>query len=896
MYAPGVKIYISTQNNGIIDVSGDVTQGTMVRRSDGVSTFSFSLQNPFRKYAGIFTPNDRIIVMMKRISWVRVFTGYLNQVPLVTAWPSTVQMTASCSLKRLQYWFWDPGLPASQNMVAQAMSSAANADDGGTAAAVLAVLQNVVGWPSTNVHIAGMPQGWSTWAYKIAQEIKADSADADSLAQQFYASLGAGGIVGGVTGGGVTVPSGALKAGTYAGQSLTTSQVQAATLIYNVVMQLGGTVNDAVVAIMTAYQESRLGANAGSSASAIGLYQQNPADGWGTAAQVANDTYAATAFAKALLALSGRSSMTDAQQAQAVQRSAYADGSPYAQWQTMATAVVSQLSATGSSSAANVPSAASTAATKTGKATGAQLLGTALNLVDTHSIAYQDGGDSAYTSATPTLLDCSSFVQWVYYHTLGSIGSCPRTSQEQSTWVTEIDAVTALNTPGALLFYGAPGSASHVEVSCGTGSSSVGAHNSADGVGVTGAGAYSNANPLGYAFGGLAPGVDYSATTGASPAYKSVPTNGAALAAGSPAATGGAASATSSSTAPVTQLGSGSLQVSPASTQPWYNPNDPFDTLFGSTPWLPTFDSDAMNIAEILTGPRALMADSPLLPYIKNLFGSCMRSYCSAPNGDLIAWFPDFYGIWGTAAIMQIESIELQDFTVYWDDENLVTHQFAVAAPAQQIDLGSGQVSEISISSSTGDQSIPEDLLFAMTTMGIASIDIPAIMYALFGLDATTAATSKFTDYVYKRFGARPDMEQLPGITGPQGEFFAALFLFMRSWAYQYDADVPMTFMPELWPGMLLQVPDFSFQAYVTTVTHAFQMGDDGYFSTTANIAAPARIPGSGNDSGGQLIGLPIAGGLVTGSNAPNPAAGTATAATSPGSSAGLTGTTAGGT
>jgi hypothetical protein len=875
MYAPGIKCYIATQNNGIIDVSDDLTQGTMVRRSDGVSTFSFTLQNPFRKYAGVFTPNDRIIVMMKRVSWVRVFTGYLNQVPLVTAWPSSVQITASCSLKRLQYWFWDPGLPASQTMVAQAMASAANPDDGGTSAAIIAVLQNVVGWPSSKVHIAGMPQAWSAWAYKIAQEIQSDAADADSLAQQFYASLGAGGIVGGVTGGGVTVPSGALKAATYGGVALTTAQAQTATLIYNVVMQMGGTANDAVVAIMTAYQESRLGANEGSSASAIGLFQQNPADGWGTAAQVANDTYATQAFTKTLLALSNRSTMTDAQQAQAVQRSAYADGSPYAQWQTMATAVVTQLSADGTSSLANVPSTSSTSATKTGKATGTQLLGTALNLVDTYSVPYQEGNDSAYTVAVPTVLDCSSFVQWVYYHTTGSIGGCPRTSEEQSTWVSEISVTQALNTPGALLFYGAPGSSSHVEISCGTGANSVGEHTTGTYAAVVSAGPYSNANPYGFSFGGLAPNVDYSGTPGTSPAYKSVPANGAAMAAGSPASAG-----TTTSVSPSSELANGGLQVTSASTQPWYNPSDPFDALFGSSPWIPTFDTDAMNIAQILTGPRALMADSPLLPYVKNMFGSCMRSFCSAPNGDLIAWFPDFYGIWGTAAVMQIESIELQDFTVYWDDEQLVTHQFVTAAPQDQIDLGSGQVSSISITSSTGDQSIPQDLLFAMTTMGIASIDIPAIMYALFGLDPTTAAAKTFTDYVYKRFGARPDMEQLSGIVGPQGEFFGALFLFMRSWAYQYDADVPMTFMPELWPGMLIQVPDFSFQAYCTTVTHTFQLGEGGYFNTTANIAAPARIPGSGNDSGGQLIGLPVAGGLVSGTNLPNAATGTAATGT----------------
>jgi cell wall-associated NlpC family hydrolase len=874
LYAPGIKAYVSTQNNGIIDISDDLTQGTMVRRSDGISTFSFSLQNPFRKYSGVFTPNDRIIVMMKRVSWVRTFTGYLNQVPLVTAWPSTVQLTASCSLKRLQYWFWDPGLPQSQNMVAQAMSSAANPDDGGTAAAVISVLQNVVGWPAANVHIAGMPQAWSAWAYQIAQAIKADTAAADALAQAFYASLGAGGVVGGVTGGGTTVPSGAIGAGTYAGQTLTAAQAQAATLIYNTIIQMGGSTNDAIVAIMTAYQESRLGANAGSSPSAIGLFQQNPAMGWGTAAQAANDTTATQSFGKVLLSLSNRSTMTDAQQAQAVQRSAFADGAPYAQWQSLATTIVSQLTATGSSSLANVPSTASNAATKTGKAAGTQVLGVAINLVDTHQIPYQEGGDSGYTSADPTLLDCSSFVQWVYYHATGSIGSCPRTSQEQSLWATPIPLQQALNTPGALLFIGPPGAATHVAVSAGTGSNMVGAENS-----TTIAKVDSTAG-WGFTSGGLMPSVDYSGTPGTSAAYSAVPANGAAMAAGAP----GAASA-GTSVLPQSQLADGALQVTPSSTQPWFNPADPFDALFGSSPWLPTFDADAANVAEILTGPRALMADSPILPYIKNLFGSCMRSYCSAPNGDLIAWFPDYYGIWGTAAVMQIESIELQDFTVYWSDENLVTHQFVVAAPAQQINLGSGVAGGITISAPSGTQSIPEDLLFALTTMGIASIDVPAIMSALFGLDATPASAKAFTQYVYNRFGARPDLEQLPGLVGPQGEFFAALFLFMRSWAYQYDADVPMTFMPELWPGMLIQVPDYSFQAYVTTVTHTFQMGPGGFFNTSVNIAAPARMPGSGNNSGGQLIGLPVAGGLVSGTNLPvtnlaNPNPNTATAGT----------------
>lgn len=854
MYSPGIKIYISTQGSGIIDVSDDVTAGNLVRRSDGVSSLSFTLQNPFRKYSGVLTPNDRIIVMMKRISWLRVFTGYLNAVPLVTAWPSSVQITASCSLKRLQYWFWDPGLPASQNMVAMAMAKATNPDDGGTSNAVLAILQNVVGWPASKVHIAGIPQAFGTWAYKIAQAVQADTAEADQLAQQFYATLGAGGTVGGTTGGGVTVPSGALKPGTYGGVQLNDTQASYAVLIYNVAMQMGGTTRDATVGIMTAYQESRLQNLNYGTGSSLGLFQQISGGAWGTAAQRLNPTHAAQAFFSVLLKISNRDSMTLDQEAQAVQRSGYPTA--YAQWQTMATQVVNILAnGQGASSLGNSPAFSTlTGNNKAGKTNCTQLLGTALGLVESHQIPYQEGGDSPPNVAVPALLDCSSFVQWCIYHTLGSLGNCPRTSQDQSAWCQAsgqiISADQGMNIPGALMFIGQPGAATHVEMSCGTGQNTVGSHHSGTNAGVIqSAGAWTCA--------GLVPGFDYSAFKGKAPAYKSVPG-------------GGQLSSGAGGFTPDSAQG---LQTSPSSTEPWYNPNDPFDKLFGPNPWFPVFDSESATESSVFTGPRALLNDQPLLPYLKNLFGSTMRSYSSAPNGDLIAWFPDYYGIWGTAAIMRVEPIELQDFTVYWDDTNLVTHQYTIAPPAQQIDLGSGTSLGISIPS-TG-QTIPLDVIYAMTTTGIASIDIPAIMYALFGLEPTKAAAQKFIDYIYNRFGARPDLEQLPGIVGPQGEFFSSLFLFMRSWAYQYNADIPLTFMPELWPGMLLQIPEFSFQAYCTTVTHSWQMGSGGFFNTSVNIAAPARLPGSGNDSGGQLIGLPVAGGLTAGSNLPIPGLGT---------------------
>lgn len=826
LYSPGVKVYLATQHHGTLDVSADLTSGKLVRRSNGVSSFTFMLQNVRRKYDGIFMPNDRIIVMMKRLTWLRTFTGYLNSVPLVTAWPQDIQFTASCSLKRLQYFYWDPALASSQTLVAQAMAAAKSPDDGGTANAVLTLLNNVVGWPPSKVHIAGIPQSWVKWAYKIAKNVAAETAQADKLAEQFFSTLGGNGVIGGQLGGGVAA-TGALKTGTYGGATIDKNQAAIATLIYNMAVTMGGSTRDAAVGIMTSMTESALGADPGTNSGrggSYGIFQQTPAAGWGTVAQVTQPSYAARAFYQRLLKIANRNSMTEWMEAQTVQRSAFSDGSNYQRWAALGNQIASVLSNTsnGSSSLGNSTAFQNLARQgKAGKVSGYDLLQTALNLVQTHpTIPYQEGGDSPPNTPAGqiTFLDCSSFVQWVVFNATGSLNGCPRTADTQSSWCKSrgkiITAEQGMNTPGALMYFGPVGGAGHTEISLGDGVHTVGAHSGGTYAGVVTSKGY-------WSFAGLPPAMDYSGTPGGSPGL---------------------------GTSGVSTTG---VQLSPANQQPWYNPNDPFDRLFGSAPWVPQFDTDSAAIAAAFTGVRSLLPDSPLLPFIKNLITSCMRSFSSAPNGDLIAWFPDYYGLWGTAAVMRIEPVELQDFSVFWDDTNFVTHQYTAAPPAIGIDLATATLANVGP-------------VIALTTTGVATIDIPGIMYALFGLEPTQAKAQKFIDFVYSRFGARPDYEQLPGAIGPQGEFFSALYLFMQNWAYQYNSDVELTFMPELWPGMLLQIPAYAFQAYTTTVTHSFQFGPGGYFNTTVNIAAPARLPGNQGDSSGNLIGLPIAGGLVT--------------------------------
>jgi cell wall-associated NlpC family hydrolase len=67
------------------------------------------------------------------------------------------------------------------------------------------------------------------------------------------------------------------------------------------------------------------------------LFQQRPSQGWGTAEQIRDPTYASEQFYKHLLKVNGWQQMTVTQAAQAVQQSGLPDA--YAQWEHLATAL-----------------------------------------------------------------------------------------------------------------------------------------------------------------------------------------------------------------------------------------------------------------------------------------------------------------------------------------------------------------------------------------------------------------------------------------------------------------------------------------------------------------------------------------------------------------------------
>jgi hypothetical protein len=96
----------------------------------------------------------------------------------------------------------------------------------------------------------------------------------------------------------------------------------------------------AVIAIATAMQESSLiNLKSASNYDSLGLFQQRPSMGWGTAAQVTDPTYATNAFFDALATYAPNfASQSLWSAAQAVQRSGLPTA--YAQWEDQAAKIV----------------------------------------------------------------------------------------------------------------------------------------------------------------------------------------------------------------------------------------------------------------------------------------------------------------------------------------------------------------------------------------------------------------------------------------------------------------------------------------------------------------------------------------------------------------------------
>jgi hypothetical protein len=261
-----------------------------------------------------------------------------------------------------------------------------------------------------------------------------------------------------------------------------------------------------------------------------------------------------------------------------------------------------------------------------------------------------------------------------------------------------------------------------------------------------------------------------------------------------------------------------------------------------------------------LKGSKSLMNDQSLFPFIEQLCRASLRHFQSMPNGHFYAFYPDYFGgLSHRTPYWEIHDIEIMDLTMDISDDSLATHVYVVGDIAQfdhQVTIADKVQSGGTV---TIFDAFLADFINGLPPRQVkARNDHPGDPPGEGGhtreqndkpddnLDTPTLPYQKALAFLQK-YGARPYYEEVPMVRSPYYELFLAYQTFCLLWARQFVSQLRLTFMPELFPGGIIALPDHGLQFYVEEVEHTFDY--EGGFTTQAVVSAPAGLQGAGRDA-----------------------------------------------
>lgn len=868
VYSPDVKILIA-RNNKEYDVSSDIVSGSIQRNENAVSTLVFKLSNKDRRYNKMFERMDRVIVLMKRVSWIQVFSGYLDRVPHVQLYPGTVNFVASCTLKRIVHTWWDAGLPASTHLFDQAglfnkvdEANPGETMDAGLGSALRRFLVEVGGWSPQNIHIQRFPH---TYYMFMEDQLKKSQKGIEENARQFKRMMLGDDISLGTwapAGRDVGVGGGGISAGSYTLAGPPDRQLEVIrtvdsmgmgpdTMIINASQGLGdAATKSADYKDQPAWKESQTVSKnweeAGKTSDAaihcfmvvaveapgfvmyannavpeslnfphdalspdhtsVGIYQQSEGNGWGSVAQRMNVRESTQMFLQRLNGLNWKN-MDRGTACQTVQGSAFPER--YAQHeqesiQAVRTLRGNQTPGSGASPTTNpgsatipgigVPAPAvpgiapgiNNGAVTNGDRTpaGAASAATGRPRYDTQgAINYakmQLGKPYIWGHAGPDSFDCSGLTMMAYK----SIGiEMGHNTHVQYDYGQKIPAAQAK--PGDLMF---PNGIEHVVMVSDTPGMILEA--STEGVPI---------HEVPNHYGVDVPCVHIGGTEWGGPgaaAFNPFPT-GPGAAPGTVTNGPNGTSAQTSAKEPIARNLFTYMFIAP--------PGDQLSMMLGSQPG---------------EEEKAFMNDASMMPTVKSFSLAGLRNFQSLPNGDFAAYYPDYFGLDGKRAILKLRDIEMKNVQIDLNDDALCTHAYVAGSQTPMTGGAQGMYGWIN---SRGFATVENEWLFKRMTMAAPSVQ---------GERLTNGKD------IMRRFGVRPLVQEMSMVQSGPMEFLCAVALFMQKWAEQYSTQVELTFMPELYPGMRVELDGHNLQVYVSNVTHNFDF--ENGFSTTATISAPS--------------------------------------------------------
>lgn len=943
VYAPSVTVRIfSTKLGKTVDVSEDCASGSVTRVVNGVSTAEFTLLNRGRKYEGLFSPMDRVVIYMRRIRAMIVFSGYLDEVPLWSALPTEARYNASCTMKLLQNFYWDPGTPAAQSLFIQSAGvDKATLNDGGLAGRAVKLLTDVVAWPAQKIHIGAIPEDW----YEAVAAIKEEYVTEAELARTALRIGGTSYLSGttptansyssveGIGPGTGTLPATSGKISYFAGpgtsdatgkMALTGEPGTAPRDVWYVAMRwpyvnenLTRKPGVDVAAAQNWWRDRRILISSPTTGKAIvgRAADWGPNISTGRVIDVSKEALQALGVSTDSVVHIGFVGSDDkTAQLGPIDMSSVPVGpvAPVSTAGGIPGAITSGWGSRGDASNMVTVTAAGCRFTvhklcapkfvgfvndlksilgyqprsiggfadrniANSSSTSNHAFGAAIDIDPGDNPRYASPSGGPYKLPKPPEIiqlarkwglgwggEYRNSKDYMHFEDIGDPGNTGTNygpAPAGSTAVTKASKPRMWQPPikkpwTITAKFGEKGPSwanGHSGTDFANGSSGAQIH-------PVGPGVVKAKQTLDSSYGNSIT-IDHG--KGVFTFYAHM-INPSTLALGSPVdinSTLGQVGETGNITGPhvhlelrldtdsyTSALGSGGIEkyiqgvgtsapprgvtgstladdaaigdVDGTGSIGGEGVTNPLENIGGGLLNVAAWEASGPTQAGlILTGHRALMNDEPVMNTLSNYMGSGFREFCSAPNGDFIGWFPDFYGHFKMAGKMIISPLEISlesPPVIRWGDQNLKTHHF-VTGSTTGYSNNSGQVEIMSMSA------------------GIASVEDVRLLKHL--LNVTQEEAEAISATTLKRYGARPTSEGMANIPQGEAEFYKACMGFIENWSEQWRTTINVTFMPEMFPGMLACFPVYGIQGYVREVSHSWDYQGGGF--NTQISAAP---------------------------------------------------------
>lgn len=873
-YAPKAYVYIRSSNlNQVIDVSDDVVSGQVQRVLNSPSNAQIVLRNRFKKYirdvdsgASVFLPMDMISIWLQRIAGkpIRVFTGYLDSVPYYQGYPGNCTITATCTLKRLSYQWFDPGLEFFsewlqktggwfidrstgtvtnyQALLTQADPNApidqSHVNDGSFGQLLYDFMTQVAGWDKDMVLVSDIDPAIPRKAAQLYQSVELQSEhDLTTLAQ----------YLGNIMGLSVNDTANKNSSTFTTAKETITRKIKKQADVYNLPLLVPVT----AAILCSKYTPTYHNDNTKDKTWGFGLYgmrpiRSNPNDknpglgtkiGQYTIKQIMDPGVATRAFAQALMKVnagSGASSGEDVKTGKTSYLTRAASGN--------SDAIRAWIEAT------------------LGRSFLAQDFANAIDLASQYVTAWNSGNPKAVSNVLPTPVTVQKHITWQ---------STEITSNLVSTEgrIYNSDYAGHVYDSLAPYYYRAKKMYSNIALGPRGGSRTsnggpVGSNPLANNFGVlvlTSTASSPSLGQLQQYFQGLkkSPEIPQITWNGPQPEAwrKGVQVSPTSV----PKAEYGPANSIV-----ITQVKNAAYPTWAGTSTQTVNPttgtsNDPtakninnggpltmeqLGTLSLDSAFLAQFSFPTNMIeSQSLTGNRALLNDIPCIDAVQQFCQASLRAFTSLPDGSFLAFYPDYFGA-RRKPYWSIGDLETVNFGIQLSDQQLATHVYVVGDTFG----GAGLPSQA--------QWINEVMTAGVATIAQAFI-LDSFIVPEKGERLTAWGRLRDGYEFLQHYGARPLTIQAPYIKNTLYEFLMAWQVFMQKWAAQFATDVQFTFQPEVMAGGLIAFPAHDVQMFCESVTHTFDYSSG--FSTSAVMSSPAVMSKKG---AGQYPGMALAGGV----------------------------------